>query len=379
MISNKINILFIALLTILGTVCLFGFSYYSGINSYWTKTLNNSYDYDLVLVNYDENILSKDDVKTEIFKNNSVKDVFFYNEFMWWGQLPQYNNKFFDGQIHMVGTVANTKKIITGNDLSSNKYEIICPNNFFPGTIMNNNYNIKNTIDLSDKVGSTIEIAYLGQELIEFKLIGLFDISYDFTEPNYCYVNHETLNELNDIYQPELDLGDYFFVLLNDIDKQNNLSNYDGVSDIIQVKTLKKDVGNKVLAITGFSVGILIIISVVLGSLIFTRRLMSEYKNIGIMMLVGYTNKDIKNLKYIEVIYITLISFCLSILFAYLIARNYVNMFLWNDPQLSLISINITTLSILITLSLISITMIGTTFIVLKKIDELEVCEVINE
>ena len=92
-----------------------------------------------------------------------------------------------------------------------------------------------------------------------------------------------------------------------------------------------------------------------------------------------YDNKKIKLIKYIEVLILSILAFLISLGISLILAANYTTWFLWNDPQLSLISIDISFNIILMTFVLILFSSLFTTYWSLKKIDRLEVCDVINE
>ena len=377
-ILNKTNIIFIIFMTLLGTACIFGFSYYLSIKDYWYKTLNNSYYYNLVLASIEESkSLAK--VKNSLRKNEHVKDVFEYSEFMWGGKILDYISDDFDGTVTLVGTINNTKKIMYGKDLNNDKtYELICPSIFYPDYYLQNGYDLRKGLNLKETIGKELTFKYMNQFDIKFKLVGLYDITYDFSEPNFCYVSHATLKEMNKKYQPNLDNNSNLFILLDDISNVNKLSE-DEIYQINKVKTLNQETGTNVLIITNIAIAFLIVMSLFLGNLIYSRKLMSEFKNIGIMLMVGYSKTQVKQIKYFEAIITGVFSFILSLILSHFISLNFVNIFLWNDPQLSLINISLYPISIVLAFFLIINSMIITSNLSLKKIDRMDIQKIIYE
>ena len=347
--KKKTDIIVMLFLIILQITLLVGISYFGSIQKFWNNYSNNSYDFNLALVTAkDENVAES--LYHELKNNSHIKDVFYYDEFISFGVFTDYVKDNINGEVELFGTVQNTKKIIIGEDISE-PYTMICPTNFLPDSLIySGTYDVKNIVNLTDKLGEKISINYGGKHPINLKLVGIFDGSYDFSNPNACYVSHETLKKLNDQYQPDLQFNKKnIYILLDDINNANLLMPNDNIINIRPIKTLKKEVGHNAIGITGI---VSLILSVLLFILIYAllcRRIKNEYKNIGILSLVGYSKKFIKKLYYREFIFVLLISLVLSNFIAYYILENFVSWFLFNSPLLSLIDVSLNPIAIIIT------------------------------
>jgi len=346
--NNKSNILIFIFLILFQIVFMIGISYYISIRSFWNDFMTNSYDFNLVYV-----LESEDSDRNELIhklkSNEHVKDVFLYDEFLSFGVAQEFVSSNVNGEIDIYGTVENTKKIIYGEDIKS-KYDIICPSNFLPdSTIFSGNYNSNNIIEISNKVGENFDLNFIGKYPVKFKLVGIFDASYDYSNPNICYTTHETLKELNMKYQSELPVDNMpIYVLLDNISNASVLLNYDEITEYVQMKEINREVGDKVIVITGICVILIGIILFIVIYFLLIRRIKNEYRNIGIFSLIGYSKSQIKRIFYVEIAIIYLLSYIFSFIVTYFILSHFVELFLKSDAILSLIHVSFDFFSIVL-------------------------------
>ncbi len=373
--SNSILPFTIALFTIQ----IIGFSYYNSILNFWKNFTSNSYDFNVVVV---DNSYYNSEMLEKLQLDKHVRDVFTYTEHSAFATFNDFINENTDGSVGLIGTIPNTKKILYGQDLVE-AGDIICPSTFFPDSLINSKkYNSNKTIDLKKYLNNNLDINFIGLDNAQesLKLVGIFDASYDYSEPNVCYVTHETLKNLNKKYQSKLNDSNFpIFILLDNITNADEILSNLGIISYMPMKTIKTEVGTKVLNIISGSSIVLISLLFLFCYIINNRKITKEYQNIGIFKIVGYTDKQIKKIIYCENILIVIISFIFSILVSLFILYNFNNWFLKYDSVLSMMPIKANVYVIILSLIfIILITLLSTTFS-LKKINNLEVNEIVHE
>ena len=382
-ISNKSNIIIIILLLFCSITFIFGFSYYMSLNNFWNSWFDKSYDFRLYNVTYDFEQIDES-IMIERLKNvNGVNDVFTYPEFMTYGIATEFVNDNVDGEVKIWGTVAGSKKIIKGVDLSDNLYEIICPTNFLPKSLIQNGlYDSSLEINLMDKVNENLNIKLFPSMNVnsetKFKLVGVFDEKYDYSDNNICYTNHETIRKINEKYQPELFENKNYslYILLDKNTNIDSINNISGVLETTQLKTIKKDIGSQVITITGILLGILYFLSFIIISLILKKQYENNYKTYSILLTTGYTREDIKNLNKCSILIIVTIVEIISAILSYFLAKIFVGIFLKNDMQLSKITINVTFLVVIINYILTLIILTLSNRKVIKNINKLSIIDI---
>jgi len=379
--NNKTNLLIVLVLIIFQILVIVGASYYSSIKNFWNEFMSNSYEFDLVYI-IEENLNNREALVKKLKENTHVKDVFQYDEFISFGTLKEFQDENKNGEIELFGTISGVKKIVLGKDIEKN-FEMICPANFYPDSLIynnNSNYNYKNSISLRDKLDQKLKMNFIGTMPIELKLVGIFDDNYDFSSPNVCYVSHDTLKQLNLKYQKDLEVQEMpIYILLDDIQNADVLLDYEEITEYTKMKEINREVGDKVIRITGIST---LLFGLCIGLLIyflFMRRVKNESRNIAILSLVGFSKKKIKKLYYFEIIILYVMSFVVALIISYFIAFHFVEWFLWNSPSLSLIKVVISKFAIFGCLIINILLLLISSKKSLSKIDELNISELIYE
>lgn len=396
-IFNRSNTIIIILLIILSFIILFGMSYYIGITKFWNKMTTNHYLFRTYVVNRNDTT-SKEEMIKRLKESPYILDAYTNDEYMMTSFIDEFKRDGKDGNIQLMGTIPNTKKIIYGKDLNKdNKYEIICPSDFFPDSIYaNNSYNLHKSIDLKDRIDTEITLEFLKTKKEKFTLVGLYDRGHDYSSPNECYISHETMQELNDelkdkIYEqiveyfndptikPEDIEGNNIFILIDDSKNIDSILDIPGVTGYEKANSINTYKGDKILKITGILSIIMIWIVFILSLLIYKRKIMKDYKNIGIMIITGYSIKSIKKYKYKETIYLSILSFLISLVLSAISLKLYKTLFLYTDPELVLTPLNLSIVAIIISITITLLTSFLSTHYALKKIDEMEVLDIIYE
>lgn len=354
--SDKTNIILIILLTICSTIIIFGISYYISIRNFWDDWLNNSYDFRLHLVIYDSEITNQKQLIKQLEKQK-LDDIFTYPEYSVFGYAVDFQKDSIDGETQIIGTVPNTKKIILGRDLNANSYEIICPSNFLPrSNIQNQGYDSSLEINMSNYLNKKLTLSLFSlndtDNKVDFKIVGLYDEGYDYSDTNVCYTTHETIKSINEIYQPSLFEGDYpIYILINESTNLDEIHNIQGVEDVVPMKTIKTSVGDDILKVTLILLYVSVVTSLIILILTFKKRFENKFREYGLMLALGYTRKDLKIINLFESIEIFDLSLVLSIFILYILTYIFPTLILKNDMQLSKLNINIEFIPLIISIA----------------------------
>ena len=395
---NKNNIVVLVLFIILNFIILFGMSYYIGITKFWFGMTSNHYLFRTYLVKTDD-IVTNEEILNSLKNNIHVLDSYTNDEYRSYAVINEFKTDEKNGNIGLIGTIPNTKKIIYGRDLSEdNKYEIICSNDFFPDSTIysSGSFNVHKSINLKDRINTTILVDFMEMKEVAFTLVGLYDRGYDYSNPYECYISHETMKELNNELQEKINekLMDYFndpslnpedvkgtniFILIDDNKNIDTILDIPGVVGYEQGIILRTDKGDKILIITGVLAIGMIWMVFILSLLIYKRKIMKDFKNIGIMIIIGYSIKKIKEYKYKESIAISIFAFFISLILTAISLKLYKAFFLYNDPELVLTPLNLSIIAILISIIITLITSFISTHFALKRINEMEVLDIIYE
>lgn len=375
----KHTILFI-LLVLLSIFLLVGLTYFFSVSSYYKNFMNFNHSFRVLYLTLDDDIDRKKLIK-DLELNKHVEDAFLYDEYLSFGIIDDYKNDIFTGEVNIIGVNPGMQKIIAGEDLNDKEDGIICPSDFYPEIFHSENpYNYNDNINIINDVNKDLKIKYANIIDTEIKLIGVFDRSYDYTDPNVCYTTHKTLRKLNDITfkKTEEDIND-IFVLIDDLENINELYKYSGIIDITPVTKIRSENITNIISTVGFAGSIFVVFIIIICYLFNNRQIINNYRNIGINRIVGYSKKSIKKKYYLENSIIIILSIFLSILVSQIILVNFTRMFLYNKPQLSMMSMSLSMSTVVICFLIISFSIYSSTFISLKKIDEMDICEIVNE
>lgn len=114
----------------------------------------------------------------------------------------------------------------------------------------------------------SISLDFMEIKEVNFTLVGLYDRSYDYSNPYECYTSHETMQELNNELQekineqlieifddpslnPEDIKGTNIFILIDDNKNIETILDIPGIIDYEKAIILRTDKGDRILLITG--------------------------------------------------------------------------------------------------------------------------------
>lgn len=327
---------------ICSVISVFGVSYYLSIKKFWYDWTNKAYEFKTYLVAYDSDIISDKELYDKI-SNENISDIYYYYQYNVVGTAFEYKSDEVNGEIQIIGTVPNTKKIKYGRNVE-NDYEVVCPSKFLPSSKVYESYNSNLEIDMKDKIGTDLKLEPIdiNNPDMTFKIVGLYDETYDYSYTNECFTNHSTIEKINRINQPKLFENQYsLFILANDYTNFDSIKNIEGVVDIQQMQTIKTSVGTDILKTTSIMLMGSYIATTIILILLFKKNMERKNKSFGIMLSIGYDRNSIKQINNIEIIIILLVSTIISTIILYLLAYIFPILFLKSDIQLCRININV--------------------------------------
>ena len=337
-IRNKKNIYFIVILAIC-TVTILGAIYYRttflkrieysenhNFRSYSVFAPDQEYEKYFEDKNY---IIDFD----KILDIDHVEDIYDFKYNHGVAYTDTYKNNKYTGTLWLkYGSDATLPKNVEGKRFYANDTGVaICSKYFYPSNGENINYFDKNMfLKTDDIINKTFNIK---REIVEkkdeksettgiyrkdFKIIGVFDPLDTNDKMNTCYISpldaidfYESVNKTEEDYSLTpmnviIDSVDNIKYVTNELTKMGfsfSPNAYIEYNDIINIKYIS----NLIIMITLFAIMILTILYV-------DKKNINEQYEIGLLKSLGYKNKDIQLIKFMEMIWITIISFIIGLL-----------------------------------------------------------------
>ena len=325
----------------------FYFFYQKNIQMY----INNNYSFKLYLTNISKN--DKDNY-SKLKENPYVKDIFLFNEKNTILNFP--DQPAFD----LIGTIPSNLNIIKGRDLElSNDYEMICPSNFAenPET-KEDNLEIAKYLDQEISLKISFDSS---NQTVKMKLVGLFDAKAGMYETDACYTTHNTVKKINELSQNNIDSGEYINVYI----QIDNLDNISKLQEDFPNMTFEptnihsKDVSNLVC-------GIMLFIFVI--NLFITLLIIKEISQGIFKENPKYSNKELSTKCYTYELKLVLLSYLFGIILSILTGKYFISKII---PSIFLFyntSIRIKSYAIITTIIIITILVVLTDTITLKKV-----------
>ena len=330
---------------------IFGISFYFFYQENIQQYMNNNYSFKLYLTN-----ISKNDTDTysKLKESTYVKDVFLFNEKNAILNFP--DRPAFD----LIGTIPSNLNIIKGRDLElSNDYEMICPSTFAENTeTKEDNLEIAKYLDQEISLKISFDSS---NQTVKMKLVGLFDAKAGMYETDTCYTTHNTVKKINELSQNNVDSGEYINVYIQ-IDNLDNISKLQEDFPNITFEPTNipsKDVSNLVC-------GIMLFIFVI--NLFITLLIIKEISQSIFKENPKYSNKELAIKCYTYELKLVLLSYLFGIILSiltgkYLISKIIPSIFLFYNT-----SISIKSYAIITTIIIITILVVLTNTITLKKV-----------
>ena len=374
------NLIFFFVLITLGTFSFVGLSYVFGVSKYFSEYALNSIDGRLVYVGIDD-VKNAISLKKSLEDNLHIINVYESTEINNYGIVKEFTNNLYDGDIEIFPIKNVNFNIISGKS-SVDTDGMICPSNFFPSNYtLNDSFDMKKNFNLDKYIGRYLNIKYFNEFDVKVKLVGTFDRTQYFTIPNTFYINYKTYYDImknRSISVSSNDADSHFVILLDNIDNISILENFSNISFYQPVTTLKTSILEEAIYVVALIMSVILVVSCVLCYLFTNRTIMNNYKNIGILKIVGYPNKTIKKQIYLLNLILSILAYLISIAISIAIESNLAQLLLSKNADLCLITFKNSWIGYFISFMLVVIFTMAFTGISLKKIDNFDIKELVN-
>lgn len=374
------NLIFFFVLITLGTFSFVGLSYVFGVSKYFSEYALNSIDGRLVYVGIND-VKNAISLKKSLEDNLHIINVYESTEINNYGIVKEFTNNLYDGDIEIFPIKNVNFNIISGKS-SVDTDGMICPSSFFPSNYtLNDSFDMKKNFNLDKYIGRYLNIKYFNEFDVKVKLVGTFDRTQYFTRPNTCYINYKTYYDImknKSISVSSNDADSHFVILLDNIDNISILENFSNISFYQPVTTLKTSILEEAIYVVALIMSVILVVSCVLCYLFTNRTIMNNYKNIGILKIVGYPNKTIKKQIYLLNLILSILAYLISIAISIAIESNLAQLLLSKNADLCLITFKNSWIGYFISFMLVVIFTMAFTGISLKKIDNFDIKELVN-
>ena len=312
--------------------------------------------------------------------------------------ISDFKNDFLDGTLTLIRGNENTlPDIVAGRSFNSDESGVaICPVHFYPN-FEPRQIKKEYVINGYDLINKSFNITYgISDENTEgytktFKIVGLYDSSKRFNDNGTCYISGKDITEIvnNEKFatnknNPMVNSGiPVLYAIvddkenINDVKAQMEEMNFFDVKIASVIDTEMVDT----IYMSFISVFVIILISVIIIIPAYTKwRLKSEERNIGILRVCGYTEKDVCIVYVLKILMQYIILYCIGLLIfvcVFVFLKENVQTFINFDYMLGGLKINFGAIlfSILINVCLPVLIMIP----YLRKLSKLTIVNLIGE
>ena len=275
--------------------------------------------------------------------------------------ISDFKNDFLDGTLTLIRGNENTlPDIVAGRSFNSDESGVaICPVHFYPN-FEPRQIKKEYVINGYDLINKSFNITYgISDENTEgytktFKIVGLYDSSKRFNDNGTCYISEKDIveivnNENNATSKNNSMLNSGIPVLyavvddkenINDVKEQMEEMNFSNIEIASVIDTDMVDT----IYMSFIFVFVIILITVIIIIPAYTKwRLKSEEKNIGILRVCGYTEKDVCRVYLLKILMQYIILYCVGLLIficAFVFLKENVQAFINIDYMLGGLKIN---------------------------------------
>ena len=300
------------------------------------NTLDNLIKSDLgfrtivVSANAEEYIKHSDDQNydygfNKILDNEHVLEIYNMNYYSYAIKSPTFEKDNYNGIIELIyGSKMTLPKVLLGKTISEEDTGVaICPLNFYPSI----NYETKNydkfidgrkllnsTFEVESKISSSENKKYSKK----FKIVGLYDAN---ASNNYAYDCYVSANDKKEMYDTLIGNTNQnsFNSYLAIVDAQKNVNEV--FNKLIQMgfdasvqSTIDTKYVNQVNMISFASLFIIYLSLLVISFLYIKKRILNNLNEYGLMKALGYNDKEICSLNFMQLSIILLISELIGLL-----------------------------------------------------------------
>lgn len=393
LLREKRNTKTIIILFFLSLTIIFIFSYKKTVETYFTAGIEKDPGYRTISVLRNEDT-EEETAINEIKKINHVYAVFSDTAYY---TILTTKNKYFSGDFSLTGSTNKTHPPVTTGKSIQNKNEIVCPETFYPSENIGANKNLKKQdfITMKKLIGQEIVVEYpkiinentdeLEMKTTKLKIVGTYKNSKAYLDESSCYGNYNLLGEIyNDTYE-NVDLSNQIDSIVVQVDSINNVD-----SVINELNSLRKYNSSRILEFDYSLIDILntIVYVVTILCLIFSfitiiyiteKNLNLLIINTNILRTIGYKNKDIEKLNYLNTNFLVLLISLIIIISITIFQIIYKTIIYFRPLIFSKIPICIDYSSIVLSILVIALTYNISTIIYNKKVFNMNIIESIKE
>ena len=317
------SIIYVLIVTLVLTVLTCVFSGNKTISTFATRYLNADFHYKLIAVKVENSNRETTINRIENLNNSHISKIYNSNYDLFKGISINNEDQNINGYIELYGKYKGINYTIdSGRDIQ-NRNEIICASNFFPGNY-SNIQNDSDMINLKDNLniefyGSYEKIKYdkngkgtaINTFNPTFKVVGTFNVEEDLTGYNICYIAPQDIEEIMKNSEPVyddieiknnkmanldilvlIDKYENINLVINELNNNNFIVRPYYEMDLSPLLIIEKII--KYLSIALYIASTIIIYS-------FIKNTFKENEqNIILYKLIGYKNKDVKNIFFLQ-------------------------------------------------------------------------------
>lgn len=323
-VSNNKKVINIILLTICFILVLISISYSQSIKDYWNNSAKKLVDFRTYYVYYDTSKYTEQDAIKFLKNQDHIVDVATSASNLISMTATDFITNTTNGNIYLIGTTIDGIKSVVGENLKDEENTIICAKQFYP-QIENSlsDYNTKKIVDITDKVGKTINLSFPGSSNSneKMKLVGVYDAREYSTNGTDCYTTFSNVERLNMKYQPDVYEKDSnteypLIIVLDSIDSKDIVLEKIkemGFNFDTSMLMINPELGNEIIKISSIGAVIVIILTLFINFLFMIKDFNDKKSYYALLKSYGYFDKQITIIKYINYLIISLLAFLLAL------------------------------------------------------------------
>ncbi len=329
--NNQKRFISIILIALSASLVFFAISYNQAIHNDWENKRKSLVDFRTYFVIYDSQKYTQKEAIDKLEQYQYVSGAASSSSYLISMIANDYVDNNRNGSIYLEGTSKDELQAMVEGQLNDTiEYEniIVCAKQFYPKTELRMiDYNDNNTIDISNQVGKTMSLSFLGEptEKEFFNLVGVYDARKHYAEGNVCYTNFSTVASLNKKYQSNVftnnKLGNPIIMVIDNVDHSDFVlqeirkEGFSFTNAVMQINTKNENQFCIKLLLAAI---VIIVITVIINFIKNLKDIETEEKYYVVMQELGYTNKQAIKIRFFEHLITGFVSFLLSIPFAFI-------------------------------------------------------------
>ncbi|MBO5475598.1 MAG: hypothetical protein J5982_03715 [Bacilli bacterium] len=298
---------------------------------------NNNSRFRTLIVNGD---IKKYDQIEKIEHVTVVEDTVYLNPLSF--KAKEFNTDL-QGEVSLNPILDKKNLIITKGKMAKGKNEAICSDVFFPYEIEENNgktiFNKNRLIYAKDIINKSFSIVSEENETFTFKIVGAYNSEINNNYLNSCYISKEVFKKIAPEYNGgstryNEETGEMVFVPTKRTGKIVLVDDYENVQKVQKeiskiglssqpASELNKEYVDLLTYVPIFASIIITLVFIIILESYLSKKIKYNCKSYAILKSIGYNQKNIKTIDFIENILLLIISWIFTIII-YIIVFNYI-------------------------------------------------------